>query len=134
MILLDENFPESQRQLLRSWRIACRQIGDEVSEPGTHDEDILRLLHHQSRPTFLTHDAGFYHRHLCHQAYGLAVLDAVPYDEMALFARRFLRHPLFRTTGQRLGKVTRITRTGVTYWTAHARFEETTAWPQQPGP
>jgi hypothetical protein len=30
MIILDENIPEDQRQLLRSWRVPVRQIGFEV--------------------------------------------------------------------------------------------------------
>jgi len=34
MNILDENIPEDQRQLLRSWRILARQIGHEVGRPG----------------------------------------------------------------------------------------------------
>ena len=37
MILLDENFPESQRQLLRGWRIPVRQIGVETGRKGMTD-------------------------------------------------------------------------------------------------
>ncbi len=38
MIILDENFPESQRQLLRGWRVPpIRQIGYEVGRSGMQD-------------------------------------------------------------------------------------------------
>jgi hypothetical protein len=38
MNVLDENFPESQRQLLRGWRIPIRQIGYEVGRKGMKEE------------------------------------------------------------------------------------------------
>lgn len=53
MILLDENFPDSQRQLLRSWRIRPQQIGYETGRKGMQDEEIIPLLHQLRRPTFL---------------------------------------------------------------------------------
>ena len=34
MIVIDEHFPESQRQLLKSWRIRFRQIGFEIGRSG----------------------------------------------------------------------------------------------------
>lgn len=40
MIVLDENFTESQRQLLRGWRVWVRQIGFEVGRAGMKDEEI----------------------------------------------------------------------------------------------
>ena len=45
MNILDENIPESQRQLLRSWRIRVRQIGHEIGSPGMKDEEIISRLH-----------------------------------------------------------------------------------------
>lgn len=45
MILLDENFPESQHQLLRSWRIRPQQIGYEIGRKGMQDEEIIPFLH-----------------------------------------------------------------------------------------
>ena len=44
MNILDENVPESQRQLLRSWRIRVSQIGDDVGRKGMKDEAIIPLL------------------------------------------------------------------------------------------
>ena len=45
MNILDENLPESQRQLLRSWRVLVRQIGVELEHQGVKDEEIVPLLH-----------------------------------------------------------------------------------------
>jgi hypothetical protein len=52
MNLLDENILASQRELLRSWRIAIRQIGI--------DFQIISLLRQHPRTTFFTRDLGFY--------------------------------------------------------------------------
>ena len=41
MNLLDENIPEHQRQLLRSWRIPIRQIGVDVGPKGISDAAII---------------------------------------------------------------------------------------------
>jgi len=74
MIILDENIPEDQRQLLRSWRLPVRQIGVEVGRPGMQDEEILPLLHRLEKSTFFTRDLGFYSPHLLHARYGLVCL------------------------------------------------------------
>jgi len=75
MIILDENFPESQRQLLRGWRVPLRQIGYEVGRKGLKDDEILPFLRHRRRTTFFTLDQGFYRRHLCHARYCLVCVD-----------------------------------------------------------
>ncbi len=45
MNVLDENIPDDQRIILRSWRIRVRQIGHEVGHHGMGDEEIIPLLH-----------------------------------------------------------------------------------------
>ena len=60
MNLLDENFPDDQKPLLREWHVPFRQIGREVSRLGVKDPDIIPLLHRQRRVTFFTHDRGFF--------------------------------------------------------------------------
>ncbi len=60
MIILDENIPESQWQLLRSWRIRALLIGRDISEKGITDENLASFLIQQPRPTFFTRDEGFY--------------------------------------------------------------------------
>jgi hypothetical protein len=128
MNALDENIPDSQRQLLRSWRIRVRQIGYEIGRQGMDDDEIIPLLHQIGPVTFFTRDLGFYHRDLCHTNYCLVCL-AVGQYEVASFIRRFLRHPVFNTQAKRMGKVIRTTHTGMRIWQLHAEKEEEMAWP-----
>lgn len=107
MILLDENVPEAQRLLLRSWRIPVRQIGLEVAKKGVQDDAIIPLLHTLGRTTFFTRDLGFFQRSLAHSSYCLVCLD-VSQHEVASFVRRFLRYPRYATQRQRLGSVVRV--------------------------
>ena len=106
MIILDENFPESQRQLLRGWRVPLRQIGYEVGRKGMQDEEILPFLRHRRRTTFFTLGQGFYRRHLCHARYCLVCVDVGQYA--AAFVRRLLRHREFDTEAKRLATVIRL--------------------------
>src|SRR5438874_13069226 len=107
MIILDENFPESQRQLLKGWRIPIRQIGYEVGRRGMQDEEILPFLLQRRRVTFFTLDQGFYKRHLCHARYCLVYIDVGQY-EAAAFVRRLLRHRQFGTDAKRTATVIHI--------------------------
>lgn len=127
MNVLDENIPESQRQLLRSWRIRVRQIGSEVGRLGMKDERIIPLLHRLQRPTFFTRDAGFYDRRLRHANYCIVCL-AVSQYEAASFIRRFLRHPTFDAQTKRMGKVVRVSHMGLLMWRLHGEKEERQRW------
>ncbi len=44
MIILDENFPDSQRQLLKGWRVSFRQIAFEIGREGMKDDEIIPLF------------------------------------------------------------------------------------------
>ncbi len=123
MILLDENINQSQLQLLRSWRIRPRLIGEDVSRKGIQDEQIIPLLHSLNRPTFFTRDLGYSDRELCHARYCLVAL-AVHRYEAAIFTRRFLRHAAFRTRAKRMGKVIRVSSAGIRFWQTRLREEE----------
>jgi len=57
--VIDEHFPESQRQLLRGWRIRFRQIGYELGHKGLKDIEIISLLHKERRSTFFSLDSDF---------------------------------------------------------------------------
>lgn len=127
MNILDENIPESQRQLLRSWRIQVRQIGHEIGKRGMKDEAIIPLLHRFRSVTFFTRDIGFYESKLCHANYCLVCL-AVSQYEVASFIRRFLHHPAFNTRTKRMGKVIRVTHLGMRIWQLHAEKEEKLEW------
>ncbi len=70
MNLLDENFPNDQRPLLRAWRIPFREIGVHWGHSGVKDENILPLLHRRRQVTFFTQDKDFFRRELCHPVGG----------------------------------------------------------------
>ncbi len=127
MNILDENIPESQRQLLRSWRIQAHQIGHEIGRQGMKDEQIIPLLHKLRYVSFFTRDLGFYRRQLCHANY-CSVILAVGQYEVASFIRRFLKHPKFNTKSKRMGRVIRITHIGMQIWQLHIKKEEELRW------
>jgi hypothetical protein len=127
MNLLDENIPDHQRQLLRSWRIPVRQIGHDVGRKGLSDEAIISLLHQLPRPTLFTRDEGFYQRELCHPAYCLVYL-AVGQYEVASFIRRFLQHAVFATQAKRRGTVVRVSHPALHLWRLHQTTEEEAQW------
>lgn len=127
MILLDENFPESQHQLLRSWRIRPQQIGYEIGRKGMQDEEIIPFLHQLRRPTFFTLDDDFDRRELCHAGYCLVFINTGQY-EAASFVRRVLRHKQFNTQAKRMGAVMRVSHTGIIVWYLHAEEEVSVEW------
>lgn len=108
MILLDENIPEAQRQVLRFRRIRARQVGFDVAHKGLKDDAIIPLLHDLRRTTFFTRDLGFFRRDLTHRSYCLVCLE-ISQHEVASFVRRFLSHSRFNTERKRLGSVVRVT-------------------------
>jgi hypothetical protein len=126
MIVLDENIPEDQRLLLRSWRIRAYQVGRDVGRAGIKDAQIMPLLLKLRRPTFFTRDLGFFDAKLCHARYGIVCL-AVGQDEAASLVRRFLRHPSFRTQAKRLGRVMRASQVGVRVFQSGGQ-DELLAW------
>ncbi len=128
MNILDENIPEDQRQLLRSWRVRTRQIGHEVGRAGMQDAEIIPLLHRLKSSTFFTRDLGFYRRTVCHPHYCIVCLAMGPY-EAASFIRRILRHPQFKTQASRSGKIIRAGHVGIALWPLHSHEEETVDWP-----
>jgi hypothetical protein len=115
MNVLDENVPESQRTSLRTGHVSVRQIGEDIGRKGMKDDEIIPLLHDQSRPTFFTLDNDFYVRHLCHERYCLVYLD-VENHAAAEYLRRFLKHREFNTWAKRHGRVVRISPTGIASW------------------
>lgn len=103
MNLLDENIREDQRILLRKWRIPFRQIGKEIADNGTADQNLIRLLHNLDRATLFTQDRDFFKQSLSHKTYSLAYLD-VRSKEVAHYVQRFLKHPNFCTQAKRAGR------------------------------
>jgi hypothetical protein len=126
MIVLDENIPEDQRLLLKSWRIRAYQVGRDVGRAGIKDEQIIPLLLELRRPTFFTRDLGFFDAKHCHARYGMVCLAVEP-EEAAIFVRRVLRHPSCDTQAKRSGRVMRISQLGLRVLHPGGR-EEIIAW------
>jgi len=113
MNILDENVTQDQRGLLQTWGIPIHQIGCDVGRKGMKDDkEIIPFLHQLRDTTFFTRDPGFYDHSLCHMRYCLVYL-AVGKGEVAVFVRRFLRHPEFDTKAKRMGAVVRISHAGL---------------------
>ena len=52
----------------------------------------------------------------------------VAFDEVAAYVRRFLRSPIFRAQAQRMGKIVRVRRSGVSYWQVHSSQLQAIRW------
>ena len=129
MLVIDENISEIEVWRLREWGVAVRQIGTEVARLSISDENILPVLHRLKRPTFFTRDRDFWKPGLRHAGYCLVFLDVMEHEgEVAAAIRRFLRHPVFRTHAQRLGKVVRLHHDGVQYWAVGSAGLHTASW------
>lgn len=127
MNVLDENIVESQRQLLRGWRIRIRQIGHELGRAGMLDDEIVPFLHRIGDVTFFTRDRGFYERKHCSAKYCIVCL-AVGQQEAAVFVRNVLRHPALNTRAKRMGKIVRATHTGIRFWSSSSNREIALQW------
>lgn len=127
MNILDENIVESQRQLLRGWRISIRQIGHEIGRKGMKDEAVIPFLLTLRRPTFFTRDLGFHKRANVHPRYCLVCL-AVKQSEAAHFVRRALKHPQLNTQAKRMGLVVQASHTGISVWRLHTKQEVRFPW------
>lgn len=127
MNVLDEDIPESQRRILRGWRIRARQIGKEVGRAGMEDEQILPLLLRLPRPTFFSRDHGFFRAANRHPRYCLVVLS-VERAETASYVRRFLAHPAFDSWAKRMGAVVEAQASGLRAFRAHRRALATLRW------
>ena len=127
MIVLDENINDDERSQLRRWRIPVCKIGRDVGRKGMLDPEILPLMRTLRRPTFISCDRDFYDRTFCSDRYCLVLMDVWP-TEVAIYARRLLRHPAFRTWAQRRGCVVRVTATGTLAWRVQARRATRHGW------
>jgi hypothetical protein len=127
MNLLDENIPSEQFELLKAHGIRCRVLGQDFGQLSIADENIVRLLHLLKTPTLFTRDKDFFKRELCHRGYCLVWLDAAP-EEAAMFVRRFLRHPRFKTKGDRMGIVARVHHDAVEFWRIGRQKIESVDW------
>jgi hypothetical protein len=127
LIVLDENLPDNQRQLLRSWRVPVRQVGWDFGQKGMTDSTVISTLHRHRSVTFFTRDSDYFDHRLCHSRYCLVCLGVEKYEAVS-FARRVLRHPAFNTWAKRKARVLFVTHTGIRSWSLHDEEEEFTRW------
>ena len=85
MLVLDENLPADQRQLLRKRRIRFRVVGGDVAASGATDENLIPVLHRLPQPTFFTLDRDFFRADWAHANYCLVWLDVRRRDAAELF-------------------------------------------------
>jgi hypothetical protein len=127
VIVLDENVPASQRQLLQGWRMRPRQVGVDVGRRGLADSDIVKLLLRLRRPTFFTRDDDFYAPRLVHEKYCPGYL-AVEKHEVAYFVRRLMRYPALNSQARRMGLVVRVSTAGLSLWRLKSQNEKHLDW------
>ncbi|MEK6409704.1 MAG: hypothetical protein AABN34_22500 [Acidobacteriota bacterium] len=128
MNVLDENIVREEREHLQSWNVHFRLIGDDLGRLGMKDRnEIIPLSHNLRLPTFFPRDRDFYRPDLRHAGYCLVFLD-VAHDEAAQYISRFLRLASFRSRTQRMGKVVRVRRGGVSYWQVGSEKQSATSW------
>src|SRR5438445_7981883 len=94
---------------------------------GMKDDEIIPLLHQLDRPTFFTLDGGFYDRRLRHEEYCLVHLD-VEEELVGEYVRRLLRHRALNSKAKRMGRVIRVSPTGLALWRVHQEQEGRLSW------
>jgi hypothetical protein len=128
LILLDHNITEDQVELLKRWRIHCRQIGFEVGRPEWDDQqDILRCLHSTRGVTMFTRDLGFFRQKLCHRNYCLVILN-LPVLETARYVQRLLGHRELKTKAKRAGKIIRLSPHKISVWELGQHRQRSLNW------
>lgn len=127
MNILDENVLASQRAQLVKWRIPFRQIGFEIGKSGMDDEQIIPLLLRLQRPTLFTQDRDFDKPSLCHPRYALVFIETKR-TECAAYIRRLLKHGAFDSQAKRMGKVLRVSSTGISMWERNSKSISHLAW------
>lgn len=127
MIILDENIIASQREQLKKWRIHFSRVGVHIGYRGIDDVDIMPLIQKMPKPTLFTRDSDFFKKYFCHKKYCIVFLN-INQDEVAVYIRRFLRHPQFNTFAKRQGLVIRLVSSGFHFWELNVTHEHTLDW------
>jgi hypothetical protein len=92
-----------------------RQIGHDFAQKCVLDEESIPLLRKLRRPTFVTLDWDFLDGGLRHRSYCIICLSVLQ-SETAMFCRRFLQHPQFKTQSLRMGYVAKGSHVGISGW------------------
>jgi hypothetical protein len=127
VIVLDENIVEDEAILLRDSLAGVRQIGVDIGRKGMQDDEVIPFLHSLKRVTFITRDRRFFTRDSPHSNYCLLVL-AVEQYEVALIAKRTLKHPDFDTAQKRMGAIIHAAQSGLRVRRLNQAGEISIAW------
>jgi len=133
VIVLDENtIQESIIVAIEHWyagRVCV--IGDLRPHTLIKDEAIPALLIRERQPTFLTTNVtDFWQKMAAHDRYCIVCLP-LPNErqpEIPGLLRRLLRLPLFKTKAARMGKVVRVSATGVRFYQVGNAAVQTLLW------
>ena len=137
MIVLDEQLLSYglQASIARWYRGAVTDITQLRPNTVILDEAIPMLLQAVSRPTFVTINVADFWRRLAPNPRFCIVCCAVPHtraQEVPDLLRRVLALEPFRTRSRRLGKIVRVSRQHVQYYTTDSRAIHRVAWPKVP--
>ena len=133
IILDDQLDPERVLQPLLAWT-TVRRLRE--LRPGTviKDDAIPGLLRQQKQVTFVTINvAHFWQRVSADKAFCI-VCCALPQErqaEVPTLIRRLFRLPEFRTKAARMGKVIRVSETGIAYYQVGEDLIHHLPWPDQ---
>jgi hypothetical protein len=117
-IVLDEHLGDSEvLESLRRW-ISAVKIIDLVPDETLKDDRLLQFLRRQKQPTFVTLDAGFFHKNLCDRRYCLIYCVVLHQQQNSIpgLLRQLFRLPEFKTKAVRMGSVVRVSGDQVEFW------------------
>ncbi len=117
-IVLDEHLGRTE-VLKPLWKwITAAKIEDLAPDETLKDDRILQILRNQKQPTFVTLDAGFFHKRRCDRRYYLIyfVVPRQQQNRIPSLRRQLLRLSEFKTKAARMGKVARVSEGKVEFW------------------
>ena len=137
MIVLDEQLLSYgvQASIARWYRGVVTDITQLRPHTVILDEAIPMLLRAVPRPAFVTINVADFWRRLTPDPRSCIVCCAVPHtraQEVPDLLRRVLTLEPCRTRSRRLGKIVRISRQHVQYYTTDSRTIHLVAWPKAP--
>lgn len=123
MIVLDENLDQQRVRLPLQSRYRGNVLTIRDLRRGTviKDDAVPEILRLQNKPTFVTTNAvDFWRKVPAHARYCIICvpLPTERQDEIPELLCRFLRHKDFRTIRLRMGKVIRVSWSGIRYYQA----------------
>ncbi len=117
LILDDQLDLKLVQRPIQKW-ISCRALHNLRPDELILDDRVPEILLTLSKPTFVTIDQGFWHRHWSHADYCILCF-ALRNDQQGMLPgmlRSLLRLVEFRTRASRMGKVARVGSKSIDYW------------------